>query len=129
MDIEKLKNEIDVDSLSRGYVGMTNAEITADGHIKYRSRNKTSLTGSEIFNAIPEGVLGALPIEDQVNVWRVIHIGDINPFGAEVFMFTSIFGSQSATITALKALRVESISRWDELGMNVKEGHIERARG
>ena len=36
MDIQILANEIISDPLARGYSGMTDAEVTADGHTLYR---------------------------------------------------------------------------------------------
>ncbi len=59
------------------------------------------------------------------------HIGDpLDPFGREATRFVAIFGTGSATITALKALRVENISRLQQTGINgtVNEHQINRAR-
>ena len=129
MNIAILKTETTEDPLVRGYAGMTDKQVAVDMNIIYRKTNKASLTGSEVLNAIPDGVLDALPIEEQEKVWRIIHMANINPFGAEATMFTTIFGVGSVTIDNLQALRVNHVSRGVELGSGVvKEGYIEMAR-
>ena len=129
MDIEKIKNEIAVDPLVRGYAGMANAQVLADGQTKYRTRNKTTLTGSEVLNAIDKAEFTAKTADQKQMIWDLVHLGEINPFGIEADLFIDIFGGGSVTITSLVELRVESISRWEELGLSgIKEGHIERAK-
>jgi len=129
MDIEKLKTEIDTDPLVRGYAGMTDAQVKADGHTKYRTRNKTSLTGSEVLNAIDKTEFNSKTDAQKQQVWDLVHLGTLNPFGIEASLMVDIFGGGSVTIVALQALRVESISRWEELSLgNVREGHIQKVR-
>lgn len=129
MNIAKLKLEIDVDSLERVYAGMTDKQVKTDGHIKYRTRNKESLTGSEVLNAIDKAEFNLKSLEEKQQVWDIVHLGTINPFGIEADLFIDIFGGGSVTITALSSLRIENISRWTELGLgNVREGHVKEAR-
>jgi hypothetical protein len=130
MNIGKLKTEIDTDSEARGYSGMTNKQILDDGNELYKTRNKTILTGTEIINSVDQSEYAGLLAEDQDLMWKIVGIqGGVNPFGIEAALFVGIFGGGSVTIAALQALRVESISRWTDLGLgNVKEGHIEQAR-
>jgi len=129
MDIIRLKTEIDADPLTRGYAGMTDAQVKADGHTKYRTRNKTSLTGSEVLNAIDKTEFNSKTDAQKQQVWDLVHLGSLNPFGIEASLMVDIFGGGSVTIVALQALRVESISRWEELSLgNVREGHIQKVR-
>jgi hypothetical protein len=130
MDIVKVvKEEITTDPLARGYASMTDEEVLADGHSKYRERNKSSLTGSEVTNAVDVTEFNALTSEQEQRFWNVVGISVLNPFGVESTILTNIFGAGSATIIALIALRKESISRFQELGVpGVKLGHIQEAR-
>ncbi len=94
-----------------------------------RTRNKTSMTGSEVINAIVPAAWNALTAVDQQKVWNIAHLGTVNPFNIEATMLMDIFGAGSDTITALKAARVNNVSRAEELGFGlVKTGHIEQAR-
>ena len=128
MNIAIFKTETIGDPLGRGYSSMTDEQVMKDGQEVYRTRNKTSLTGSEILNAIDKTEFSALSIEDKQMIWNIIHLGTINPFGIEAALFQDIFGA-SVTITALLVLRVENISRWEELGIRgVRIGHVGEAR-
>ena len=49
MDYQVLKDEIVNDPLIRGYSTMTDAEIADDLNTVYRERNRTTMTGSEIW--------------------------------------------------------------------------------
>lgn len=123
-----LRDEVINDPLGRGYSGMTASEVWADGHIEYRTRNRISMTASEIANQISVAEFNVLSAVDKAEIWNVLHLGEINPHGVEATIFQNIFGA-SDTITNLQAARVESISRWTELGLgNVKVGHIAIAR-
>jgi len=128
-DIAVLKSELTADLLTRGYSGMTDAAAATDLNTVYRTRNRSSMTGSEILNAIVKAEFVALAVADKQMVWDVIHLGDINPFGIEADLMTDAFGGGSATLTALAAARKDSISRADELGLGqVGAHHIATAR-
>lgn len=130
MDIEKLKNEIVNDSLTRGYSGMTDAEVTVSlNDVTDRTTNKSSLTGSEVLNAIDKTEFNSKTADQKQQVWNIVHLGNINPFGIEASLLIDIFSGGSATITALQALRKNNVSRAQELNMGiVKTGYVERAR-
>jgi hypothetical protein len=127
-NITEIENEITIDPLARGYAAMTNLEVLQDMSIKNRVRNKTSLTGSEVLNAIPKADLFALPTVELQRMWNVVHLGNVNPFGIEADILIDIFGAGSATITTLAAIRKEIVSRAVELGIILKKGYIEQAR-
>lgn len=130
-----LRTELLVDPLGRGYSTMSNQEAADDLNSIYpspdtRTRDRTSMSASEVYNAIDQANWTSLSSTERQEFWDILHIGDVNPFGREAVRFTAIFGSGSATIIALKAARVESISRAAELGLGeVKSRHVGYARG
>lgn len=129
MDINKLKNEIVNDPLVRGYAAMSNAEVATDMMTVRRIKNKATLTGSEVLNAIPKADLFALSAADSSRVWDVLHLAAINPFGVEADIIIDVFGAGSPAILALADLRTEDVSRAEEIGLgSVYEGHVEGAR-
>lgn len=124
-----LKSEIDSDPLTRGYSGMTDAEVAESLNTANRTRNKTTMTGSEILNKIDPTEWNSLTDAQRQTVWDIVHLGTINPFGIEATLMVNIFTGGSTTITALAAARVESISRAQELGLGtVREGTVQQAR-
>ncbi len=125
-----LATELSVDPLLRGYNGpgaanpgpgpMTDQQVTDDLHTLYRSRNRISMTGDEIFAATDAAQYDALTDADKLLWVSFCGRGTIDPFGvANVALVTSIFGAGTDTLTALASLRVESISRATELGLPV----------
>jgi hypothetical protein len=127
--IDKLKAELTVDPLTRGYAGMGIEAAAADLNTVYRERNVATLTASQALNAIVKTEFLALTDANRELVWNVLHIGDINPHGVEADLFTEAFGAGSETITALALIRVETVSRAVELGLGrVRAGDVERAR-
>ena len=126
---ERLKSEVLGDPLGRGYSGMTDEAVPADLHTEYRTRNRSSMTGSEVINAIDGSEYGALTDGQKQLVWNVVHLGEINPFGVEADLMISAFGGGSNTIAALAALRVKPITRADELDLGlVRPGDVTEVR-
>ncbi len=126
-----LKTEVTTDPLGRGYLGMTSAVLLVNLQTINRTRDKTSLNPSEVYQNIDQGEWLALSAAEQDEVWNTLHLGDpLDPFGREATRFIAIFGGGSATITALQALRVDNISRLQEIGISgtVTEHQINRAR-
>ena len=124
-----VRSELSGDPLVRDYAGMTDAQVVADINSEYRERDKTSMTGSEVLNAIDKAEYLVLSDTDQDRVWQLLHLGDLNPFGVEADLLIAVFGSESDTITALGVVRKKGISRAVELGLgHIKVGHVERAR-
>lgn len=128
-DYATLKSEIANDPLARGYSGMTNAAIAASLNTANRTRNRASMTASDVFNAINITEFNALSAANKQTVWDTLHLGTLNPFGVEATIFTNIFGAGSQTVTVLANLRRESISRAQELGLDVaSEGLVAEAK-
>ena len=107
---------------------MNSQEIADDINTEYRSRNRTSMSASEVANQMDNTEWGDLTVDEKREIWDVLHMGSaLNPFGIEATIFTSVFGA-STTITNLQAARVEDISRGVELGLgHVKVGHVNMA--
>lgn len=130
-DIDALRDELINDPLGRGYSTMSDEEAADDLNslATGRTRNRTSMTSSEVFNSIVVSELIALTDGDRATVMSIMGFGAINPFGREADVFISIFGGGSDTITALAAARVDAISRAVELDLGkVKAGNVEEAR-
>ena len=129
MNIVALKTELLDDPLARGYAGMNNVEAATSLNTVNRTRNKTSMTGSEVINNVDATEWGALTDIQQSKVWDIIHLGTLNPFGVEATLLIAVFGGGSDTIAALAAARVDAVSRGEELGLGlVRPGHVENAR-
>lgn len=129
MDYAKLKAEITNDPVTLGYAGKTDQQMCDLLNGKTRTRKVALLTPSQILNAIVYSEWTSKSSTQQQVIWNMLGMGSINPWGIEASIFTTVFGAGSATITALSALRNESISRADELGIGeVCVGHINEAR-
>jgi hypothetical protein len=129
MDYLVLFNEINTDPLGRGYSSMSDAEVAADLNTVYRTRNRGLMTASEVYNAVDETEFIALTAEQKAEVWNIVHMGELDPFGLEADRFLAIFGGGSTTISTLGDLRVDDISRAQELGLGeIYEGYVTKAR-
>ncbi|HUU84201.1 MAG TPA: hypothetical protein VM243_11925 [Phycisphaerae bacterium] len=130
MDYAVLKTELTDDPLTRGYTGMTDAEVVVDLNTKYCKRNRPSISGDEAFTATVANEFATLT--DHKRILWVSWCGKdtIDPFGAANVAFVNwLFGEGSGTIVALNAIRLEAISRAAELGLGVvNEGHVQTAR-
>ncbi len=129
MDITALKAELAIGHPGTGPYD-SDAELAA-GQLNAvnRTKNRSSMTASEVVNAFDSGEFNALTEAQQTTVWNVVHIGDINPFGIEATLLTSVFGVSSTTIENLAALRKDDVSRADEIGLGlVRPGNILEAR-
>ena len=130
MNIAALKAELTDDPLGRGYSGMSDVDAATSLNEVNLFRNRTTMSGSEVLNAVDVGEWIALPDADRQIVWDIVHLGEVNPFGVEATLMLSIFSAaESPTIAALIAARKESVSRAVELGLGyVYPGDVENAR-
>lgn len=129
MDYITLWNEISTDPLSRGYAGLSSASVAGNLNQKNRTRNRTVMSGTEVLNAIKISEFNALTSASQARIWDTLHLGTLNPFGIEATIFIGVFGAGASTIATLQTLRVETISRGEELGLGtVAEGHVVKVR-
>jgi len=130
MDLLILKTEIDADTLERDYSGMTDEDVAISLNTNIdRTTNKTSMSSSEIFNAINKTEFNALVVADKDLIWNLLALGTLDPFGLEATLFTDTFGGSSVTIATLQDLRKNDVSRGVELGLGqVSAGHVKEAR-
>ncbi len=125
-----LRDELLGDPEGRGYSGMSNQEALDDLHSLWETRNRASMTASEVLNAVDAGEYTALSNAKENEFWNLMAIGDLNPFGIEAALMINIFGGGSVTITTLQSLRIENISRAEKLGLNsVSARAVGYARG
>ena len=133
-----LSDELTQDPLIRGYNGpgaansgpgpMTDQEAADDLNTEYRTRNRDTMTSTEVWQAIDIPELQALADGDRSLVMAVLQFDEINPFGNEATLFIALFGAGSNTIIALNAARIEAVSRAIELGLGrVRTGDVARA--
>ena len=129
MDIDALRTELVAGHPDTGAYNV-DAEIAAgELNAVNRTTNKTSMSGSEIINAVDKAEFIALTNAAEAQFWNVVHLGDLNPFGIEADLLIDIFGGGSTTIIALQALRKNSVSRAVEIGLGgVRVGHELEAR-
>lgn len=128
MDYIALKAELDAGHPDTGAYDADDSLAADQLNALNRTRNRTSMSGSEVLNAIDKTEYLDLSDAMKQLVWNVLHIGQLNPFGVEAALMLEAFGS-STTITTLNALRVEAVSRAVELGLGViAPGDVENAR-
>ena len=125
-----LKTEIETDSLSRGYSGMTDLEVATDLNIVYREVDVQSVSGQEIFETVIPSEYNALT-DKQINLLHAIMgMGSILVNGTNTrTALLTMFGAGTTTRSNLGALQKRDVSRAQELGLPyVYEGHIQEAR-
>jgi len=132
MNYAVLVPELRDDPLSRGYSGMTDAEVAAALNVVDRTRKRDTMTSAQIYEAIVTADFQALSdgakvyVRDILGLWGDIAVGSGSKARA---VLIAVFGIGSATIAALAAALNESISRASELGLpRPSSGHIKSAR-
>ena len=137
---DELITELQTDPLVRGYNGpgaanpgpgpMTDREATDDLNTEYRSRDRTSMTRTEVMQSIDTAEFDVLTDGQKADIWGVLGVNTVDPRSGsfEEHVFKAVFGQPSATLTALAAARVEPISRAEELGIRVGLGSVQVAR-
>ena len=129
MNIAALKTELLAGHPDTGAYKADDATATAQLNAVNRTTNKTSMIASDVYNAIDQTEWLALTDAKRQEIWDILHLGEINPYGLEATRFTSIFGGASDTVTTLKSVRKNNVSRAVELGLGfVFQGHVENAR-
>ncbi len=137
----EIKSELDNDPEGRGYTtpgayaALDDLGKAADDQAMADNmndpnltRNKTSLTGDEIFQATDQGDYTALTDEQKSQWLAFCARSTLDPFASANQNFvTDLIGA--ATVAALAILRVTPISRATELGLTrIRAGHVAEAR-
>lgn len=124
-----LWNEINSDPLGRGYSSMSNASIAGNLNQANRSVNKSTMSSTDVINAIKISEFNNLSAASQQRIWDTLGLGVLNPFGIEATIFTNVFGVGSSTISLLAACRVSLVSRGEEIGLGlIAEGQVIKAK-
>ncbi len=128
--IDVLRTELTNDPLARGYAGMTADSAAASLNTVNRTRARASMSGDEVFQATVTAEWTSMSAANRT-LWLSFCARDvINPAAAANIAFVQfVFGSGSATVTALNAARQEAVSRATELGIGrIEPGHVLEAR-
>ena len=129
MDIFALADELTSGHPGTGPYDPDDAVAAAQFNVVNRTINRTSMTGSEVLNAVNADEWAVLTPDEQRTVWDIVHLGNINPFGVEAALMIGVFGGGATTITALQAARQQAVSRAVELGLGrVRAGDVQKAR-
>jgi hypothetical protein len=118
-----LRTELLTDPLSRGYARMTDTQVADSLNTVNRSIHKATMTGSEILQNINVTEYIALTDAKKTQLWGLLGIGTLDPWGKEADVMIGIFGAGAVTITALGAARVTAVSRAQELGITTVLAH------
>jgi hypothetical protein len=122
---ETLRDELynDPEELQYNLLNANEKTAAINGMTEWRIRD--TMTGSEVLQAVDLEELTALSATDQRVVWDVLHLGVLDPAGAEATLLLGAFGQQSNTIAALKQARQEPTSRALELQLGrVRVAHV-----
>ncbi len=97
---------------------MTDQELVDSLNALTRQRNRTSMSRSEILQAVVPSEYNGLTGDGLVAFWGLLSVDSVDPFGVESDVMQKVFGA-SDTVTALAAARIEAISRATEIGVGV----------
>lgn len=124
-----LRNELSNDPLDRGYSSMTPVAVADDLNTTYRTREKSAVTGSELWNRTNPAEFSALSDAAKDQWLALCAIDSVDPFGPAESVATDIFSAGSDTHTALGEFRTEDITRGDELGLDLVRAYdVAKAR-
>jgi len=132
VDYQALWIEINTDPLSRGYAGMTDAQIAIDLNTVYRTRTRDTLSSAEIYEQIVVAEFQAKTDAQKVYVRDILGLGGdvrVGPDSKARQVMVAIFGAGSETIANLAVMLQEDVSRAAELGFGRVSGQdVETAR-
>lgn len=126
-----LIDELTNDPLARGYAGMTDQQRwdslnTVIDRVRPKQR---PLSGDDVFQATESSEWQALTDLNKQLWLSFCSRQQIDAYGAaNVALVTNLFGGGSTTISNLQDLRSETVSRAEELAIDVTIGALERAR-
>lgn len=129
MDYVSLRQHIDADPDAHGYSGMDDEQVAASLKTETKDRNVTAMTGTEVAQNIDATDWSGLTADEKNQIIGMCGWTTLNPWGVEADIFLSIFGGGSATILALNAARVETVTEAEYYGFaGVTAADVETAR-
>lgn len=132
MDLSILANELTTDPLTRGYSGMTDQQAADSLNTVNRTRLRTHLSGSEIYEALDVSEFQSKTADQKQYIRDIIGLGgsvavDANSKARTVLF--AIFAAGSNTRANLTTIATVNISRATELGLEtVSAGYVGEAR-
>lgn len=120
MDLVALKSELTTDPLARGYSGLGDEAAANNLNTVNRTRERPTVTGAQIYNALDPAEFTALSAANQTKVRDIFGLGgdiDVRTGRNARVVLLSLFGAATATRAALAALVQEPCSRAVELGL------------
>lgn len=120
MDYQALWTEISTDPLSRGYAGMTDAEIAESLNTADRTITRDTLGSAEIYEQIVVSEFQALTDGEKTLVRDILGLGgniQVGPGTKARTVLINVFGAGSQTITDLAAALEQTVSRAAELDL------------
>ena len=130
-ETQTLADEINADPLTRGYAGMTDAQVAADVMTEYRTEAVREATGAEIYDAIDDAEFALLTPDEQKDCDRITSLsGIIDASSRAKTVLFRIFPAGTQTRINFLAMATRSVTRAHELGISgtVREGDVTRAR-
>lgn len=131
-DLAALNSELTVDPLTRGYSGMTDLQAANSlNDTVDRVVQKALVAGWEAFQATVDTEFDAMAASDRQEWLGICSIDSLEPANGKPAASTvlRLFGGGSATVTALQALRQDTVNRATELGLGrISEGDVNHAR-
>jgi len=130
MDYEALKTELDAGHPVTGAYDADDALAAGELNAVNRTQLRDFVSGSEILNNTNDAEFGALTVEQQARWMSMCGVDSIETgSGVAKSLESELFGGGTTTRANLVAIRVEDISRAEELSLGViKVGDVEAAR-
>ena len=120
MDYQVLKSEIDTDTLTRGYAGMTDQEVADSlNNTLDRALTRDVITGKEVKDRIDTGEWAARTDAQKQIVLALVSRDDLEAFGIDATIFTDAMSGATTTTANLAAYRSYNGSRAEELGLGI----------
>ena len=127
-----LKDELDTDPLTRGYAGMTDAEVRDSINAADRTVDRETMSGSEIFEAIDVTEWSGRTADQKDDIKFVVSLGDQIQIASGTKardMLQNALSGATNSIANLGSISTKAVSRAEELGLGfVKIGDVQKAR-
>ena len=131
MDLGKLRLELTADPQGLGYAAMTDLDAATALNAVNRTRNRRSITSTELYEALNLAEYRAFTSGMQKRLDVLLGLGaiQVGPSSRGRSELLNLFPNGTTTRSSLLAVVQETVSRSTELGMGlVNEGDVTHAR-
>lgn len=119
----------EIDGNTGLYGAMTDQQVADELNAVDKVQNKTSISGSDIFERTDSGEFALLSDAKKAQWLALCAIESIDPFNVLPSIGVNIFGGGSTTGTNIVAFRTETVSRASQLGLGfIYEADVTIAR-